>query len=89
MTPMMPELDPELEGLAVSLLEKVALLRGGIHPLTCDTMSKLVETMNSYYSNLIEGHYTMPANIDRALRSDYSSDPAKRELHSRQIFIGW
>jgi len=56
MTPVIPDLDAELEGLILSLMERVAILRGGIHPITCDTMSKLVETMNSYYSNLIEGH---------------------------------
>lgn len=85
MTPVIPDLDAELEGLVVSLLERVAILRGGIHPVTCDTMSKLVETMNSYYSNLIEGQYTTPADIDRALLGEYSADPAKRELQVESV----
>jgi Fic family protein len=36
--------------------------------------------MNSYYSNLIEGHHTHPSDIEKALRKDYSKDPAKRAL---------
>ena len=85
MTPIVPDLDAELEDLIISLIEKIALLRGGVHPVTCDTMAKLVETMNSYYSNLIEGHYTMPAEIDQALRGEYSEDPAKRELQIESV----
>ena len=85
MTPVLPDLDSELEGLIVSLMERVALLSGGIHPITCEAMSKLVETMNSYYSNLIEGHYTAPADIDRALRGEYSADPVKRELQVESV----
>jgi hypothetical protein len=34
--------------------------------------------MNSYYSNLIEGHKTFPRDIERALRQDYSENPIKR-----------
>jgi Fic family protein len=36
--------------------------------------------MNSYYSNLIEGHVTLPRDIERALAGDYSREPAKRAL---------
>jgi Fic family protein len=85
MTPMVPDLDTELEDLIVSLIERIALLRGGIHPITCDTMAALVEKMNSYYSNLIEGHYTTPADIERALLGDFSVDPAKRELQVESV----
>src|SRR6266513_4631236 len=36
--------------------------------------------MNCYYSNLIEGHYTHPIDIERALKNDYSKDASKRDL---------
>jgi len=36
--------------------------------------------MNCYYSNLIEGHNTLPIDIDRALRDDYAGDPKRRNL---------
>ena len=40
----------------------------------------MFRSINSYYSNLIEGHNTHPVDIERALREDYSADPAKRAL---------
>ena len=36
--------------------------------------------MNSYYSNLIEGHDTHPLDIDRALKNDFSKDKVKCDL---------
>ncbi|WP_455211808.1 Fic family protein [Kaarinaea lacus] len=36
--------------------------------------------MNCYYSNLIEGHYTHPVDIERALNNDYSTNAEKRNL---------
>jgi Fic family protein len=41
--------------------------------------------MNCYYSNLIEGHYTHPVDIERALNEDYSQDPKKRDLQREAI----
>ncbi len=35
-------------------------------------VATLVREMNSYYSNLIEGHKTLPRDIERALRDDFS-----------------
>jgi Fic family protein len=40
----------------------------------------LVRSMNCYYSNLIEGHNTLPIDIDRALRDDYAGDTKRRSL---------
>jgi len=85
MIPMLPELDQEIETSIISLIEKIAHLHGGIHKVTAEAMAGLVETVNCYYSNLIEGHYTMPADIDRALNEDYSSEPAKRLLQEESV----
>jgi Fic family protein len=35
--------------------------------------------MNSYYSNLIEGHPTLPRDIEKAQKQDFSDQPSKRE----------
>ena len=44
-----------------------------------------VRTVNCYYSNLIEGHDTRLAEIDRAIRKDYSGDPARRNLQKEAL----
>ena len=44
--------------------------------------------MNSYYSNLIEGHRTLPRDIERAMRQDYSSNPESRaNQHDKQSYM--
>jgi Fic family protein len=70
----------ELRELAADLLRKSARLGGALHPVTRRSVVELLRTMNSYYSNLIEGHNTHPLAIEKALRNDYSADPALRAL---------
>ena len=41
--------------------------------------------MNSYYSNLIEGNNTSPWEIQKALRQDFSKEPAKRALQQESV----
>jgi Fic family protein len=36
--------------------------------------------MNSYYSNLIEGHNTRPRDIERAMAGDFDRDETRRLL---------
>lgn len=36
--------------------------------------------MNTYYSNLIEGHNTRPRDIERALSGDFDSDSNRRNF---------
>lgn len=72
--------DQELKELAFDLVQKSAQLGGMLHPITQRSVVDLLRQMNSYYSNLIEGHNTHPLNIEKAMRNDYSSDPALRAL---------
>jgi hypothetical protein len=69
-----------LRELAADLLRKSAKLGGSLHPVTRGSVVDLLRTMNSYYSNLIEGHNTHPIAIEKALRDDYSGDSALRAL---------
>ena len=69
-----------LKELAFDLGQKSAQLGGALHPITRQGVVELLRKMNSYYSNLIEGHNTHPVDIERALQKDYSADPAKRAL---------
>lgn len=86
MEPLFPD-DPsgELEALAVELIAKSAALSEAMHPVTRAAVADLVRPMNSYYSNLIEGHDTHPIDIERALRNDYASDKRKRDLQQEAL----
>jgi len=81
MEPMFPSVqDLRLTDLAVEVIRLSAALSATLHPITRRAIVKLVRSMNSYYSNLIEGHNTHPVDIERALAEDYSHNPAKRAL---------
>lgn len=66
--------------LALELAQKSAGFKRSLPEKLLASLADLVRTMNCYYSNLIEGHDTHPVDIERALRSDYSNDPRKRDL---------
>src|SRR5437667_135911 len=66
--------------LAVELAQKTAGFRRSLPPSLMASLADLVRSMNCYYSNFIEGHYTHPVDIERALKNDYSQDPHKRDL---------
>ncbi len=81
MEPMFPSVqDASLNDLAVEVIRQSAALSATLHPTSREAIVELVRSMNSYYSNLIEGHNTHPVDIERALVKDYSHDPAKRAL---------
>lgn len=69
-----------LSDLAVELAATSSGLRRSLPPGIVGPLADLVRAMNCYYSNLIEGHYTHPVDIERAMKNDYSGDPEKRNL---------
>ena len=69
-----------LADLAVELVQKSARFRGSLPESLLASLADLVRAMNCYYTNLIEGHYTHPIDIERAKKSDYSKDVGKRNL---------
>lgn len=81
MEPLYPEDNTgELVDLALELITKAGVLSGTINTETRSAIAEFLRPMNSYYSNLIEGHDTHPIDIERALKNDYSSDKTKRDL---------
>lgn len=81
MEPLFPNADiGRLEDLATALIEKSARLSGTMNPITREAIADFLRPMNSYYSNLIEGHDTHPIDIARALKNDFSEDNKKRDL---------
>lgn len=86
MEPMLPPVgQQELEDRAFDLVQKASTLGGRVPASVKSGIGELVRSMNCYYSNLIEGHYTHPHDIDRALKNDYSTDPEKRELQKEAV----
>jgi Fic family protein len=69
----------ELADLTVELQREASNLGRGLHPESAAELTDLVRMMNSYYSNLIEGHNTRPRDIERAL-AGAELDPERRPL---------
>lgn len=66
--------------LAADLSAASANLGRSLHPRTAANLADLVRIMNTYYSNLIEGHNTRPLDIERALAGEFDGDEARRHL---------
>ncbi len=66
--------------LIAELSAAAATLGRSLHPRTAASLAGLVRVMNTYYSNLIEGHNTVPRDIERALAGDLDRDEGRRNL---------
>jgi Fic family protein len=71
---------PALEALAEEVARGGFELRRALHPVTEARIAQLLRSVNSYYSNRIEGEQTLPRDIERALRKSFSKDPAQARL---------
>lgn len=80
MEPMFPRESPELVNLAMEVYRKSASLDDLLHPVTRKEVTRLLRHINSYYSNRIEGEHTTPADIERAVKKEYSRDENKKRL---------
>jgi Fic family protein len=85
MEPLLPAGNPGLEDKAREIIARSAALGGQLHPISQQPVIELLRLINSYYSNLIEGHSTNPVDIERAMRHDYAADPAKRDLQLESL----
>lgn len=75
-----PALGPLLER-ASDLSRAATLLGSGAAPAALAELRSLLRSMNSYYSNRIEGEHTRPSEIEQALQQDFS---AHTELARKQ-----
>ena len=85
MTPLYPEKDEGLQELAMAVIQQSATLGSRQHPVTLQSLQELLRIINSYYSNLIEGHNTHPHDIVRAMQKEYDTEPAKRNLQLESV----
>lgn len=79
--PCFPEtIGGEILDLVAEVARKSESLGAKLDPHTARSLADLVRVMSSYYSNLIEGHNTLPRDIEAALEGELSDDDAKRDL---------
>ena len=74
-----------LADLAAELSAASATLGRSLHPRTAANLADLVRIMNTYYSNLIEGHNTRPRDIERALAGEFDRDEDRRNLQREAV----
>jgi Fic family protein len=81
MEPLLPKAQSaRLSQLTCEVLKAAGRLTGQVHsPVVLRRVADLVREMNCYYSNLIEGHKTMPRDIERAMKRDFSHDQTQRD----------
>lgn len=68
----------ELKDLAQEVLVASATLDGRIAPETAAALGDRLRFLNSYHSNLIEGHKTSVVEIEAAMEKRFSDDEQKR-----------
>jgi len=69
-----------ISDVVAELSAESARLGKSLHPRTAANLAGLVRIMNTYYSNLIEGHNTRPKEIERALAGEFEADKERRNL---------
>jgi len=76
--------EPIADAMA-DLTSAAATLGSALQPRTAGHLAELVRIMNTYYSNLIEGHDTRPRDIERALAQDFEADEGRRNLQLEAV----
>jgi len=82
-TPVMPSHHGMLSEKSFDLTKKAGSILPHKHLLS--TLAPLVQGMNCYYSNLIEGHDTLPFDVEKALNNELSADMSVRDLQNEAV----
>jgi len=77
---LLDEVPGEVNDVVAELAAASSHLGASLHPTTAVSLADLVRIMNTYYSNLIEGHNTRPRDISRALEGQFFRDAERRNL---------
>jgi Fic family protein len=80
LTPLLPEKDNigPLKDMAQEIIAASAGLESKVAGETAVVLGDKLRLINSYYSNLIEGHKTTIPDINMALKNKFSQDPDKK-----------
>lgn len=79
------EAPESVANLAAELAAAGAVLGKALHPTTAANLADLVRIMNTYYSNLIEGHDTRPREIELALSGELDAEEGRRNLQMEAL----
>ena len=81
MEPLLPSRQSgRLAELTCEILKASGRLTGQVHSArVLERVADLVREMNCYYSNLIEGHKTIPRDIERAMKRDFAENQTQRD----------
>jgi Fic family protein len=74
------EVPESIADVTAELSAASAVLGASLHPTTAANLASVVRIMNTYYSNLIEGHDTRPKDIERALSGNFDQNSERRNL---------
>jgi Fic family protein len=74
------EVPEAVSNVVAELSAASAKLGQALNPRTAENLAGLVRVMNTYYSNLIEGHNTRPKDIERALAGEFDTNKERRNL---------
>ena len=74
------EIPAGVSDVIAELAAASAKLCSRLNPRTASNLADVVRIMNTYYSNLIEGHHTRPRDIERALAGQFDEDRQRRNL---------
>ena len=74
------DLPEAISDVVAELSAAAAKLGHALNPQTAANLAGLVRIMNTYYSNLIEGHNTRPRDIARAIDGNFDNDETRRNL---------
>ena len=70
----------QIADIIADLTAAATTLGHSLHPRSAANLAEAVRMMNTYYSNLIEGHNTRPRDIERALQGEFDDDKQRRNL---------
>src|ERR1700674_4974454 len=74
------EVPEAISDVVAELAAASATLGHALNPRTAANLAGLVRIMNTYYSNLIEGHDTRPRDIERAQAGEFDTNQERRNL---------
>lgn len=86
MFPALPfRIDNELETLKAKVMGKSLTLGEGLHPKVVHSIGEFMLSVNSYYTNAMEGNPSLLSDIQKALANNFSADKNFRNYQMEHV----